>query len=115
MPKDFIIGRHPGPVPGQEIPKLPKTLFWDVRYAAMDWQWSSRYVIERVLDHGTDAHLVELIRYYGRRKVLAVLKSKRRPIFLMDHSIQRACTFFKLKPEELPCYIRKQSRPGHWI
>ena len=79
----------------------------------MDWQFSSEYVIERVLDRGNDEELAELVRYYGRRKVLHVLKKK--PIYLMDHSIQRACTFFKLKPEELRCYIRKQSRPGHWL
>ena len=113
MPKDFIIGAHPDPPPGQEKPNLPKWLFWDVRYDSMDWQWSSEYVIERVLDRGNDEEVAELVRYYSRRKVLHVLKKK--PIYLMDHSIQRACTFFKLKPEELKCYIRKQSRPGHWL
>ena len=79
----------------------------------MDWQKCHRFVIERVLDRGTDQNLAELVRYYGRRKVLHILKKKR--IYLMDHSIQRACTYFKLKPEDLPCYIEKLSRPGHWL
>jgi hypothetical protein len=111
--KNIIVGHHPDPPAGQPQPNLPKWLFWDVRFDKMDWKWSSEYVIERVLDRGTDENLTELIRYYGRRKVLHILKKK--PIYLMDHSIQRACTFFKVKPEELRCYIRKQSRPGHWL
>jgi len=113
MPKRFIIGKYPDPPAGQPQPDLPKWLFWDVVFEKMDWQRSHLYVIERVLDRGTDENLSELVRYYGREKVLDILKEK--PIYLMDHSIQRACTFFKLKPEELRCYIRKQSRPGHWL
>src|ERR1700735_5482614 len=94
-------------------PSLHKWLFWDVRYEEMDWQKSYQYVIERILDRGDDQELEELIRFYGRRKVLRVLKI--RPIYLMDHSIERACAFFKLKPEELRCYMRKRSRQGHWL
>lgn len=96
-----------------EKPNLPKWLFWDVRYDEMDWQWSRQYVITRVLDRGNDADLDELVRFYGRLRVLHILKKK--PIYLMDHSIQRACTYFKVKPEELECYMRKRSRPGHWL
>lgn len=94
-------------------PDLPKWLFWEVRYEMMDWRWSHRFVITRVLDRGTDEQLAELIRFYGLGLVRNTLKKK--CIFLMDHSIQRACTYFKLQPEELRCYIRKRSRPGHWL
>jgi hypothetical protein len=96
-----------------EKPNLPKWLFWDVRYEEMDWHRSSQYVIQRILDRGNDLELAELVRFYGRRKVLHVLKKK--PIYLMDHSIERACTFFKVKPEELLCYMRKRSRLRHWL
>jgi uncharacterized protein DUF6922 len=44
-----------------EKPNLRKGLFWDVRYEEMDWQWSSLYVITRVLDRGSDEELAELI------------------------------------------------------
>ncbi|HEX3934812.1 MAG TPA: hypothetical protein VHW43_09045 [Puia sp.] len=113
MPRNLIIGDYPDPPVDQPQPNLRRSLFWDVRFDKLDWQVCSEYVIERVLDMGSDADLAELVRYYGRRKVLHILK--KRPIFLMDRSIQRACTFFKLKPEELRCYTRKQSRPGHWL
>lgn len=113
MPRKIIIGRYPDPPAGQPQPDLPKWLFWDSVFEKMDWQKCYHYVIERVLDRGTDDNLAELVRYYGREKVLHVLKEQ--PIYLMDHSIQRACTYFKLKPEELRCYIRKRSRPGRWL
>jgi hypothetical protein len=75
----------------EEKPNLPKWLFWDVRYDEMDWRRCYQYVIQRILDRGDDQELAELVRFYGRRKVLHVLKKK--PIYLMDHSIERACTF----------------------
>jgi hypothetical protein len=97
----------------QEKPDLPKWLFWDVRYEEMDCQRDYEFVIERILDRGNDEELEEVIRFYGRRKVLWVLRT--RPIYLMDHSIERACAYFKLKPEELVCYMRKRSRGKHWL
>jgi hypothetical protein len=97
----------------QDKPDLPKWLFWEVRYEEMNWRRDYEFVIERILDRGNDEELDELIRFYGRAKVLRVLKT--RPIYLMDHSIDRACAYFKLKPEELVCYMRKRSRPGHWL
>jgi hypothetical protein len=102
-----------GDCPPKDRPNLPNWLFWDVRHEEMDWRRCHRYVIERVLDRGNDQEVQELVRFYGRRKVLYVLK--KRPIYLMDHSIERACTFFKVKPEELRCYMKKQLRPGQWL
>jgi hypothetical protein len=93
-------------------PDLPKWLFWDTRYETLDWMAAYRGVIERVLDRGEDEDWEALIRYYGRDRVLKTLTQDE--IYLMDHSIERACAYFKLKPEELRCYIRKQSRGGHW-
>ena len=97
----------------KDKPNLPARLFWEYDYETIDWQKGALIVIERVLDRGNLGELKEMIRYYGRRKVLKVLKTK--SIFLMDHSIERACAYFKLKPEELVCYMRKRSRPGHWL
>jgi hypothetical protein len=102
-----------GNCPELDRPNLPKWLFWEVRYETMDWRWCCDFVIERVLDRGNDQDVEELVRFYGRRKVMFVLK--KRPIYLMDHSIERACTFFKVNPEELRCYMKKQLRPGQWL
>ena len=94
-------------------PDLPKWLFWDVYFETLDWQLAYRSVIQRIIDRGNDRDWEELIRYYGRDKVIQVLKSEVN--YLMDHSIERACAFFNVKPEELRCYMRKQSKKGLWI
>jgi hypothetical protein len=98
---------------GVNKPDLPACLFWEYDYETINWQKGAIIVIERVLDRGNVRELEEMICFYGRKKVLRVLKHK--PIFLMDHSIERACAYFKLKPEDLVCYHRKKSRPGHWL
>jgi hypothetical protein len=50
-------------IPGK--PNLPKWLFWELQYDAIDWRWSHRFIITRVLDRGTDEQLAELISFYG--------------------------------------------------
>ena len=84
-----------------------------MRYERLKWRVCHRFVIERVLDWGTDAEREELIRFYGRRLVRNTLKKK--SIYLMDHTLQRACAYFNIKPEETLCYMQKRSRPGHWL
>jgi hypothetical protein len=94
-------------------PDLPAVLFWEFRYETIDWVKAFSTVIERVLDRGNQRELEEMVRFYGREKVIEVLTKER--IYLMDHSIERACAYFKLKREELPCYMRKQSRVRRWL
>jgi hypothetical protein len=101
--------KHPEP----DKPDLPRRLFWEMRYDELRWRVCHRFVIERVLDWGNDEERDELIRYYGRSLVRNTLKKK--SIYLMDHTLQRACDYFKVKPEETLCYTRKRSRPGHWL
>nr|WP_188932205.1 hypothetical protein [Puia dinghuensis] len=78
----------------------------------MDWQRAFRTVIERVLDRGKDQEVEELIRFYGRDKVFEVLKEY--PIYLMDHSLVKACALFKINKEDTVCYKRKVARGHGW-
>jgi hypothetical protein len=112
---DIAIAIPPESQVGDPVkPDLPENLFWEYDYETIDWHGNSAViVIERVLDRGNSREFEELIRFYGREKVLQVLKHE--TIYLMDHSIERACAYFKLTPEELVCYMRKRSRPGHWL
>jgi hypothetical protein len=104
--RGFLSGRLPKP-------NLPAWLFWEYDYKKINWRKGAVIVIERVLDRGNEEELEELIRFYGRKKVRQVLQYG--TIYLIDHSIERACAYFKLKPEELVCYVRKRSKPGHWL
>ena len=97
----------------QEKPDLPKRLFWDFRYEKMDWKGDYLTVMERVLERGTKQEWKEMIRFYSEQKVIHALKKEIK--FLADYAIADVCNFFPLQKEELLCYTRKQSRPGHWI
>jgi len=94
-------------------PALTKRLFWEFVYETIDWQKAYCTVIERVLDRGSDEEWEEMLRFYGKDKVLQVLKFE--STYLMDHRIEKACAYFNLRPEELRCYMRKQLRRGHWL
>jgi hypothetical protein len=105
--------KHIITTPEKSKPKLPKRLFWEFNYEQMDWQKNAEIVIERVVERGTPEEWLEMIRFYGKKKVLATLKNK--TSYLTDPAIKKVCDYFELKPEELKCYIKKQSRPQHWI
>ncbi|CAN5517518.1 hypothetical protein BH10BAC4_BH10BAC4_23570 [soil metagenome] len=94
-------------------PNLPRRLFWEFRYDAMDWLKESAAVIERVIERGTELEWKELIRFYGREKVVNTLKHETN--YLPDEIIQDVSRYFNLNPTELKCFIRKQSLPRHWI
>src|SRR5688572_29425118 len=94
-------------------PSLNRRLFWEYRYDEIDWQKEYSAIIERVIERGTEDEWKELIRFYGRDKVVNTLKYETN--YLPDEIIQDVCVYFNLKPTELKCYIRKQSTPRHWI
>lgn len=99
--------------PERSKPNLPQRLFWEFDYEQMDWQKNAEIVIERVVERGAPEEWEEMIRFYGKKKVVAILKNK--ITYLTDRAIKKVCDFFEIKPEDLKCYIRKQSRPQHWI
>jgi hypothetical protein len=94
-------------------PNLPKRLFWDWNFDKIDWQKHYLAVIDRVIERGNKQEWKEMLRYYGKRKVIKALKSEIK--YLPDYAIDDVCCYFKMKKEELACYARKQLRQGHWI
>jgi len=94
-------------------PDLSPILFWEYRYETIDWQEHIEMVIERVLDYGKDSEVEELIRFYGFETVKAYLKEGK--MYLMEHSLERACRMFGVKKEETVCWKRKAERGFGWI
>ncbi|MEK7199312.1 MAG: hypothetical protein AAB212_05270 [Bacteroidota bacterium] len=94
-------------------PDLPRRLFWEFRYDDIEWREEYRTVIARVIERGTPEQWAEIIRYYGEAFVVDAIKNE--IVFLADYAIKEVCANFHLREEELLCYRRKQSRPGHWI
>ena len=94
-------------------PNLPAWLFWEVDYSKLDWQWSYRYVIERVIDTGAPEDWEEMIRFYGRERVIKALTQEIN--YLTDIAVVAVCQYFQLSKESLKCYTKKQLSQGHWI
>lgn len=94
------------------MPNFPKRLFWEYRFDEINWKKEADAVIDRVIERGSRVEWDELIRFYGKRKVLYTIKYK--ITHLPDEIIKEVCAYFKLKQDDLLCYLRKQSRRGHW-
>ncbi len=94
-------------------PALERKWFWDFDYDKMDWQASYKTVIARIIERGGDKEWEELIRFYGKDRVIQALKND--IPFLPDYAISEASHYFSIPKEQMLCYTRKRSRPGHWI
>ena len=57
---------------------LRKSLFWDTDINRIDWQNQSKSVIRRVFERGNETEKNEIRRFYGRKKVDAILDSVHR-------------------------------------
>jgi hypothetical protein len=101
------------PMVSNTNPNFDKALFWDWRYAEIDWNRCYRSVIERVLERGTQTEWEELIRFYGLPKILEALRQEIK--FLPDYTIERIADYFELPKEQMACFIRQRSRKGQWI
>ena len=100
-------------VENEQKPVLPKELFWDWRYADIDWKKTYRSIIERVLERGTKEEWKELIRFYSEPKIIKALKEEIK--YLPDYIIDEVTSYFNLRKDDLACYKRKQLRRGQWI
>ena len=94
-------------------PNLKKRLFWEYDYEHIDWQKEAAGIVGRVIERGTHDEWDELVKYYGKEKVIDILRNHIR--FLPDEITADACGYFELKPDDLLCYTRKQSPKAHWI
>lgn len=94
-------------------PDLPKVLFWDLDFDKLDWNRNHRTIMERVFDKGSPRDWEEMIRFYGREKVINALKND--ITYLSDITMDAVCEYFQLSKEKLRCYTKKQLNQGHWI
>jgi hypothetical protein len=93
-------------------PDLKPRLFWDERYDDIDWEKGALSVIERVLDRGNDEDYEEIIRFYGRDRIIHALTKEYCVLanFMMDH----VAKYFGIPKEEFTVWKRRQSRPYYW-
>jgi len=94
-------------------PDFAPKWFWDFDYEKINWQASYKTIVARIIERGSEREWTELIRFYGRDKVLNALKNE--IVYLPDYAIEEVSEYFKIPKEDMLYYTRKQSRPVHWI
>jgi hypothetical protein len=58
-------------------PVLRRHLFWEYDFDHFDFDRSAALVIERVIERGNMEEWREIMRYYGREKILEVARKSR--------------------------------------
>ncbi|HEY5751338.1 MAG TPA: hypothetical protein VIU12_34990 [Chryseolinea sp.] len=74
-------------------PNFHKRLFWEFEYEAMDWRKQYAVVIERIIERGTEQEWKELIRFYGKEKVVDTLQKETN--YLPDETIERVAVILR--------------------
>jgi hypothetical protein len=94
-------------------PDFAKKFFWEFVYDSINWEEGYETVIQRILERGMEKEWKELIRDYGKDKIIKTLKEQIK--FLPDGILEEVADYFGIKKEEMRCYIWKQARPRMWI
>ncbi len=91
--------------------QLSKHIFWDVGIESIDFEKHTRFVIERVITHGSlaDWHLIK--KYYG----LELIKKEALMIrSLTNKNLNFLSRLFNIPKQEFRCYKQTQSAGKHW-
>lgn len=98
----------------RKIPNLHPKFFWDFRFDSIDWDGGYKMVIARIVERGGQDQIDEIVRFYGRDKVIKAVREE--ISFLPNYAIEDALKFFsELKKEEMHCYLNRKDKPYHWI
>jgi hypothetical protein len=57
-------------------PDLHPKFFWDTNVDKLNWVKAYRAVIARIIERGSEDELAEIVRFYGRTKVLKLFGKK---------------------------------------
>jgi hypothetical protein len=92
-------------------PNLSPTAFWDVDRQSLDYEANSRFVIEKVMNYGLWADILEILSYYGHERVKTEITQAG---YLKKKTLSFCCAIFDLSPNQFRCYTRQQSNPLPW-
>lgn len=67
-----------------DLSKFGPTLFWDTLIENIDFTEHSKFVINRVFERGTESEIDEIIRFYGREKILSELDTTHHSPFAIN-------------------------------
>lgn len=56
-----------------DIARIMPIIFWDTKFDTIDWVQNSKYIIQRIFEYGDEPAIKEIIRFYGKDKVVRTL------------------------------------------
>ncbi len=92
-------------------PNISKIAFWDVNFDKIDFDKSSVFVIDKVLNHGTWADIIEILRYYGLERAK---KDVVQVSYFKSSALSFLCLILDLKKTDFIAYQRRQTRVSNW-
>ncbi|WP_020595110.1 DUF6922 domain-containing protein [Spirosoma panaciterrae] len=92
-------------------PNLSPTAFWDVDIKKLEYETNARFIIEKVMNYGLWADILEILRYYGHERVKTEVMQA---AYLKKKSLSFCCAIFDLNPQQFRCYTRQQSSQIPW-
>jgi len=87
------------PKPNQEIITSP--LFWDIDYKKIDYTRGFKFVIQRVFERGNKEQIEEIIRFYGKNRVIEVIQSAHCLFYI---AIENATKYLSIDKNSIQCY-----------
>lgn len=94
------------------LPQLNRRIFWDVSFDNLNYDKSASFIIERVFERGDVSDIRSARRYYGDKKIKAVLTHAK---WLSINTIYLASALFGNELTDYRCYNIVRLNPGHWI
>lgn len=92
-------------------PAISKTAFWDVDFSKLDFEHRSLFVLEKVLNYGLWADVMEAFRFYGTDLVRREITQAS---YLKKTALSWLCLVLELNETDFKCYTKTQSNHGHW-
>ncbi|MFV0269372.1 MAG: DUF6922 domain-containing protein [Draconibacterium sp.] len=72
-----------------DLKLLRPVLFWDTDINSINWEKSKASVIRRTFERGNDQEILEIIHFYGKRKVQAILAQISNRSSVMESNMEK--------------------------
>ena len=95
----------------KDNPQVSSYLFWDIDKSKIDWNSMKEFVVERVIERGSENDFYAIFQLYGGPKGVREIIKKIEFCDPKDESLARI--LFNLKKNDLECYKRKRLRELH--
>jgi hypothetical protein len=83
------------------IPSISKKAFWDISFDELDFEKSSLYVMEKVLNYGSWDDQVGIMKYYGLPRIRKEIVTAR---YLRKLVLSFLCTILQRQKTDFFCY-----------